>query len=78
MLDAWNDAEVCDWMREHPRSEGYALMELAERFHWEPDRLRDRLRRRVVAGELTQSAPVTGIADNNPTYAFRSELPTDG
>jgi hypothetical protein len=70
MRDAWDDGEVLTWMREHPTADGYELTDLAERFGWERDRLRDRLRRRVNAGELLQSAPAAGYADNNPSYSL--------
>ncbi|MDP9374072.1 MAG: hypothetical protein M3Q65_16760 [Chloroflexota bacterium] len=62
--------EVLAWMQAHPRTEGYELVELAERFGLPPERMRDQLRRLVDAGYLAQSEPVRGRADANPTYAL--------
>jgi DNA-binding Lrp family transcriptional regulator len=60
--------DIETWLRAHPREESYDLSELAERFSIAPERLRDRLRRLVDQGVLTQSEPVTGVADANPSY----------
>ena len=61
---------VVEWMRAHPRPDGYELSELAAQFGRAPERMRDQLRRLVDVGVLVQSEPVTGFADNNPRYAL--------
>ena len=62
--------EILKWMRENQRPEGYELNELSARFRAAPERMRDQLRRLVDQGHLTQSEPVTGMSDANPTYQF--------
>ena len=60
--------EIVSWLRANPSEDGIELRDLAEQFGMAPERLRDRLRRLVEQGLLTQSAPVTGVADANPSY----------
>lgn len=60
--------EVLGWLRAHPREEGYELREISRQFKISPERLRDRLRRLVDDGLITQSDPVHGFSDGNPSY----------
>ncbi|HUG13999.1 MAG TPA: hypothetical protein VMM78_03180 [Thermomicrobiales bacterium] len=60
--------EVLEWLRAHPREDGYELREIARQFSISPERLRDRLRRLVDDGSITQSDPVHGFSDGNPIY----------
>ena len=60
--------DIIAWLHAHPREDRYELYELATYFSVAPEHLRDRLRRLVEQGMLTQSAPVAGLADANPSY----------
>lgn len=62
---------IVEWMRANPRAGGHELYDLARQFSESPDRLRDRLRRLVDQGILTQSRPIAGFADNNPSFDLR-------
>lgn len=62
--------EILAWMQTHPNDSGYPLVELAAQFGLSPERMRDRLLRLVNTGKLAQSAPVTGMADGNPSYTL--------
>jgi DNA-binding GntR family transcriptional regulator len=62
------ESAVIEWLRAHPSDDGYELREIARKFGISPERLRDRLRRLVDDGKLTQSDPVHGFSDGNPSY----------
>lgn len=65
-----NSEDILAWMRTAPRPEGHELAEIARHFGVSRERMRDQLRRLVDLGSLTQSDPVTGFADANPTYTL--------
>jgi hypothetical protein len=62
--------DILTWMRANPRPDGYELRQLCKQFNLPIERMRDQLRRLVDAGELSQSEPLPGFADANPTYAL--------
>jgi hypothetical protein len=62
--------DILAWMQAHPRDNGHELVDLASQFGLSPERMRDRLLRLVNTGQLSQSEPVTGFADANPSYSL--------
>jgi hypothetical protein len=60
--------DIATWFRTHPDRSDVGLHELAALAGIAPERLRDRLRRLVDQGQLLQSDPIAGVADNDPQY----------
>jgi predicted ArsR family transcriptional regulator len=68
-----DSAKVLAWMRSGPATDSYTLDELSRHFGVTRERMRDHMRRLVDAGLLTQSEPIPGFADANPSYALPKE-----
>jgi predicted ArsR family transcriptional regulator len=61
---------VLAWMQSRPHSDHYTLDELSIQFGSTRERMRDHLRRLVDVGLVTQSEPIAGFADANPSYSL--------